>query len=231
MKTVNSRRSTVRRASGIAALALTMSVGLAACGDDAESNNDGASDPSSESSDTESSAPAEEESSAPAGDDTTFGEACSQIPADGAGSLEGMTADPVATAAGNNPLLSELVGAVGLVPGLADTLNNTDNLTVFAPYNAAFEAVPAETMSTLAADPEGALAPVLSYHVLTERLEPDEIAGTYATFGGPEVTVEGDSSGMTVGPTGTEANVLCGGIQTANATVYVIDAVMLPPAS
>lgn len=225
-------RPTVRRVSGLAALALTMSVGLAACGDDADSDTDSGSSSggSSETSDdAASSDPAESDTEAASSE--PFGPACDQIPTEGAGSLEGMTVDPVATAAGNNPLLSELVGAVGLVPGLADTLNNTDNLTVFAPYNDAFAAVPADMMSTLTADPEGALAPVLGYHVLTERLEPDEIAGTYPTFAGPEVTVEGDSSGMTVGANGTEANVLCGGIQTANATVYVIDAVMLPPAS
>lgn len=232
MKTLN-RRSTVRRASGIAALALTMSVGLAACGDDSsEDSNDGTSSPdTSESADSGMSEdPSMGESSDGAMEDTTFGEACDQIPSSGAGSLEGMTVDPVATAASNNPLLSQLVGAVGIVPGLADTLNSAPELTVFAPYNPAFEAIDPATMESLTADPE-ALGAILGYHVLPERLEPDEIAGTYASFAGPDVTVDGDSSGMTVGAEGTEATVLCGGIQTANATVYVIDSVLMPPAT
>ncbi|MFW6773049.1 fasciclin domain-containing protein [Nocardioides sp. CPCC 205120] len=235
MKTI-SHRSTIRRASGIAALALTMSVGLAACSDDS-SSEDGASDSSGGSSE---SSPSEDTSSDAGSSETTdgamtesavFGDACGQIPTDGAGSLEGMTVDPVATAASNNPLLSQLVGAVGLVPGLADQLNSAEGLTVFAPFNGAFEAVPADVMSSLTADPEGALAPVLSYHVVPERLEPDEVAGEHETLNGAMLTVEGDAEqGVTSGSTGTEATVLCGGIQTANATVYVIDSVMLPPA-
>lgn len=230
MKTLH--RPTIRRVSGIAALALTMSVGLAACGDDADSDSNG-SDDSNNSSDTSDDAGSD--TSDPMDGDAEaasepFGEACDQIPTDGAGSLEGMTLDPVATAAGNNPLLEQLVGAVGLVPGLGDELNNAEALTVFAPYNDAFEAVPPETMDALTADPEGMLAPVLGYHVLPERLEPADIAGTHPTFPGvAEVTVTGDETGMTVGANGTEANVLCGGIQTANATVYVIDAVLIPP--
>ncbi|MDF9715148.1 fasciclin domain-containing protein [Nocardioides sp. ChNu-153] len=232
MKTI-SHRSTIRRASGIAALALTMSVGLAACSDDS-SSEDGASDSSGDTS--ESSSPSESASSDASSDgaateSAVFGDACGQIPTDGAGSLEGMTVDPVATAASNNPLLSQLVGAVGLVPGLADQLNSAEGLTVFAPFNGAFEAVPADVMSGLTADPEGALAPVLSYHVVPERLEPDEVAGEHETLNGAMLTVEGDAEqGVTSGATGTEATVLCGGIQTANATVYVIDSVMLPPA-
>ncbi|MDT9592845.1 fasciclin domain-containing protein [Nocardioides zeae] len=231
MKTLN-RRSTIRRSSGIAALALTLSVGLAACGDSSDEDTDNGTDSngSSDTGSSESSAP--ETSDEGATDAAVFGDACGEIPTDGAGSLEGMTVDPVATAAGNNPLLTQLVGAVGLVPGLADQLNSAEELTVFAPYDPAFEAVPAETMEALTADPEGALAPVLSYHVLPERLEPDEIAGTHTTLNGAELTVEGDAeTGVTAGETGTEATVLCGGIQTANATVYVIDSVMLPPAN
>lgn len=229
MKTLN-RRTNIRRVSGIAALALTMSVGLAACGDDADSDTDTGSDETSSDAGAEDPMGGDETGGTDEAASEPFGPACDQIPTEGAGSLDGMTVDPVATAAGNNPLLEQLVGAVGLVPGLADELNGAEELTVFAPYNDAFEAVPPETMEALTADPEGALAPVLGYHVLPERLEPSEVAGTHATFPGvAEVTVTGDETGMTVGANGTEANVLCGGIQTANATVYVIDAVMIPP--
>lgn len=229
-RTTLNHRSSLRRVGGIAALAVTMSVGLAACSDDGDTaSDDTSSDSSADSSASEDTTPSEDASSDAGTEDATFGEACGQIPADGAGSLQGMTVDPVATAAGNNPLLTQLVGAVGLVPGLADTLNSTDNLTVFAPYDPAFEAVDPATMEALTADPEGALAPVLSHHVLPERLEPDEIAGEHETLNGDTVVVTGDAeSGVTIENEGGPATVLCGGVQTANATVYVIDSVLLP---
>lgn len=229
-RTTLNHRSSLRRVGGIAALAVTMSVGLAACSDDGDTaSDDTSSDSSADSSASEETTPSEDASSDAGTEDATFGEACGQIPADGAGSLQGMTVDPVATAAGNNPLLTQLVGAVGLVPGLADTLNSTDNLTVFAPYDDAFAAVDPATMEALTADPEGALAPVLSHHVLPERLEPDEIAGEHETLNGDTVVVTGDAeSGVTIENEGGPATVLCGGVQTANATVYVIDSVLLP---
>jgi len=229
-RTTLNHRSSLRRVGGIAALAVTMSVGLAACSDDGDTaSDDTSSDSSADSSASEDTTPSEDASSDAGTEDATFGEACGQIPADGAGSLQGMTVDPVATAAGNNPLLTQLVGAVGLVPGLADTLNSTDNLTVFAPYDPAFEAVDPATMEALTSDPEGALAPVLSHHVLPERLEPDEIAGEHETLNGDTVVVTGDAeSGVTIENEGGPATVLCGGVQTANATVYVIDSVLLP---
>ena len=229
-RTTLNHRSSIRRVGGIAALAVTMSVGLAACSDDGDTaSDDTSSDSSADSSASEETTPSDDASSDAGTEDATFGEACGQIPADGAGSLQGMTVDPVATAAGNNPLLTQLVGAVGLVPGLADTLNSTDNLTVFAPYDDAFAAVDPATMEALTADPEGALAPVLSHHVLPERLEPDEIAGEHETLNGDTVVVTGDAeSGVTIENEGGPATVLCGGVQTANATVYVIDSVLLP---
>ena len=61
-----------------------------------------------------------------------FGAACSAVPADGAGSFDGMAADPVATAASNNPVLSTLVTAV-TEADLVDTLNGAEDITVFAP--------------------------------------------------------------------------------------------------
>lgn len=229
-RTTLNHRSSIRRVGGIAALAVTMSVGLAACSDDGDTaSDDTSSDSSADSSASEETTPSDDASSDAGTEDATFGDACGQIPADGAGSLQGMTVDPVATAAGNNPLLTQLVGAVGLVPGLADTLNSTDNLTVFAPYDDAFAAVDPATMEALTADPEGALAPVLSHHVLPERLEPDQIAGEHETLNGDTVVVTGDAeSGVTIENEGGPATVLCGGVQTANATVYVIDSVLLP---
>jgi uncharacterized surface protein with fasciclin (FAS1) repeats len=156
-----------------------------------------------------------------------FGDACSAVPADGEGSFEGMADDPVATAASNNPVLSTLVTAV-TAAGLGDTLNSAEDITVFAPTNDAFEALDPSTLEAALADPEGLLTTVLTYHVVGGRLSPDQLAGTHETLQGGTVEVEGSGESFTVNG---DANVVCGNVQTANATVYIIDAVLLPPSN
>ena len=206
------------RRSAIAALALSIPLGLAACGGDAESSGTTAMDNSSSSS---SSSSTTEAMGAMAGE--PFGAGCSAVPADGKGSFAGMATDPVATAASNNPLLSTLVSAVGEA-GLAETLNTTQDITVFAPTNDAFAAVPKATLDAAMADPKGLLTKVLTNHVVQGRLSPDQVAGDHKTLAGTTITVEGSGEDFTVG----EAKVVCGNVQTANATVYVIDGVLLP---
>jgi uncharacterized surface protein with fasciclin (FAS1) repeats len=171
----------------------------------------------------ESMAPSE---SAPAMTGEAFGAACSAVPATGAGSFEGMAGDPVATAASNNPVLSTLVTAV-TEAGLGDTLNSAEDITVFAPTNDAFAAVPAETMDAAMADPSGLLTTVLTYHVVPGRLSPDQLAGTHTTLQGADLEVAGSGEEFTVNGS---AVVVCGNVETANATVYIIDGVLLPPA-
>ncbi len=150
---------------------------------------------------------------------------------DGAASVEGMAAEPVATAASGNPLLTQLVAAVSgeLNPdvNLVDTLNGGE-FTVFAPVDDAFAALPEDTVATLQT-PEGAetLESVLTYHVIEGQMTPDEIVGTHTTVQGDEVEVKGDPDNLTVGA--DDAGVICGGVKTANATVYLIDAVLMPP--
>jgi len=217
--------SSLRRtgAAGAALIALTM--GLAACGDDASSGSSAGDDTSS----APSSAPADDMTAEAAMDDAgadVFGPACDAIPKDGKGSFNGMVTDPVATAASNNPLLSTLVTAVGAVPGLADTLNAAPALTVFAPTNDAFGKIPADDLKAVLAD-QATLTAILSHHVVGEQLGPDQLAGEHETLNGDMITIEGDAeSGFTVD--GAAANVICGNIPTKNATVYVIDSVLMP---
>jgi uncharacterized surface protein with fasciclin (FAS1) repeats len=146
---------------------------------------------------------------------------------DGAGSVAGMAEDPVAVAASNNPLLKTLTAAVSgqLNPdvNLVDTLNG-DEFTVFAPVDEAFAAVPKKTVTTLSKDAD-LLTTVLTYHVVPGQLSPDEVAGMQKTVQGEEVEVTGSGDNLKV----NGASVICGGVQTANATVYLIDAVMMPP--
>ncbi|KAB7745143.1 fasciclin domain-containing protein [Nostocoides sp. F2B08] len=223
--------TTTRRRGGIVALALAMSLGLAACGSD---DGDAATDtgtmaettePMTE--DTDMATPTdemtEEMTDDPMAMGEPFGPGCAAVPADGAGSFDGMSTDPVATAASNNPLLSQLVAAVGEA-GLGDTLNTTEDITVFAPTDDAFAAVPQETLDAAFADPSGLLTTVLTNHVVPERLSPDMLAGDHETLAGTTITVEGSGEEFTVG----EAAIVCGNVQTANATVYIIDQVLLP---
>ena len=152
-----------------------------------------------------------------------------QVPS-GSGSVAGMAEDPVATAASNNPLLTTLVAAVSgkLNPNvnLVDTLNG-GQFTVFAPVDDAFKKIDPATIDTLKTDAGAAtLTSVLTYHVIPGQLSPKDIVGTHKTVEGSDVTVTGSGDSMKV----NDANVICGGVKTANATVYLIDGVLMPPA-
>jgi len=155
-----------------------------------------------------------------------FGAACSAVPADGAGSFAGMAAVPVATAASANPLLSTLVTAV-TAAGLGDTLNTTQDITVFAPTNDAFTALDPATLAAALADPKGLLTTVLTYHVVAGRIAPEALVGPHTTLQGGDLTVAQEADGSyTINGT---SHIICGNVQTANATVYIIDCVLLPP--
>jgi uncharacterized surface protein with fasciclin (FAS1) repeats len=153
-----------------------------------------------------------------------FGPACSAVPASGAGSFTGMAQDPVATAASNNPVLSSLVGAVKEA-GLADTLNSAEQITVFAPTNDAFSALPKATLDAAMADPKGLLTTVLTYHVVAGKLSPAMLAGTHKTLQGGTLEITGSGQDFKVNG---QSSVVCGNVQTANATVYIIDNVLMP---
>lgn len=213
--------NTITRTGGAAAtLALLLGLGLSACGsEDGESANDSGS----KTSETSESMPEETEETTDAGAQT-FGEGCKLIPADGAGSFNGMSTAPVASAASANPLLKTLVSAVGQAE-LVDTLNSADALTVFAPTDDAFKKIPKADLDAVLAD-KAMLTKVLTHHVVAGQLGPDEVAGEHETLAGDKITVEGSDEEFTVGK--ENAKVLCGNIPTANATVYVVDTVLMP---
>ena len=174
-------KSTTLRRTGLAALALALSMGMAACGSD-----DSSKDSSSSSAPKAEPTPTEEAAGAMGGE---FGPACSAIPKSGAGSLQGMSTAPVATAASANPVLKTLVAAV-TAADLGDTLNSAPEITVFAPANDAFAAIPKKDLNALLAD-KPTLTKVLTHHVVEGRIAPQDLAGTLKTLAGDEVTVEG----------------------------------------
>lgn len=156
------------------------------------------------------------------------GPLCAAVPAEGTGSVDSMAAQPVATAASENPLLTTLVAAVTAAE-LGDTLNSGEAFTVFAPINSAFDKVDPATLEAALADPAGLLSTVLTYHVIPEQLSSTQLVegGSFATVQGEEVAVE--MRGETLVINGGAAAAQCIDVPTANATVFLIDSVLLPP--
>jgi uncharacterized surface protein with fasciclin (FAS1) repeats len=216
-------RTTALRKTGLAAAALALATGLAACGSDEAEPTTG-SDNTASSEDT----PMEEEPSEDTGEmdpaANLYGPACGEVPTSGDGSVEGMATAPVASAASANPLLETLVAAV-TAADLVDPLNSAPELTVFAPANPAFEAFTKKQLNGLLADKE-TLTQVLTHHVVPQQITPDQLEGEFETLNGDMLTINGSGEEATIGD--EKAQVLCGGVVTANATVYIIDTVMMP---
>ncbi|WP_438352243.1 fasciclin domain-containing protein [Microbacterium sp. CJ88] len=216
---------TTRLTAGLS-LAFAAVLALSACSMGSTSAGGSSSAPTT--APTQSSAPAM--SADPAAD--LVGPGCADyakaVPS-GAGSVAGMSADPVAVAASNNPLLTTLVAAVSgkLNPqvDLVSTLNGSE-FTVFAPVDTAFAKIPAATIDTLKTD-SATLQKILTYHVVPGQIAPDKIAGMHKTVEGGSLEVTGSGNSLMVNGS---AAVICGGVHTANATVYLIDTVLMPPA-
>ncbi|KQH77854.1 hypothetical protein AO501_10265 [Mycobacterium gordonae] len=220
--------NTQARSVAAAALAAIAITGLAGCSSSKPASQGTSSGATSAS---VSAAPSSAPSSAkadPAAD--LIGPGCSEYAAQnptGPGSVAGMAQDPVATAASNNPMLTTLTSALSgkLNPqvNLVDTLNS-GQYTVFAPTNAAFDKLPAATLDQLKTDAK-LLNSILTYHVVNGQASPAKVAGTHKTLQGAEVTVTGAGNDLKVNTSG----LVCGGVHTANATVYMIDTVLMPP--
>ncbi len=211
------------------ALALAVALGVVAAPSLTEAGtggDDGSSSSSSSSSTTTSGSGDTTATAASAGPQGPF---CESIPPEGEGSFDGMADDPVATAASNNPYLTTLTSAVQAA-GLVDTLNGEGPFTVFAPNNEAFAAVPEADLDAILADTDQ-LTDILTYHVVAgESLSSADLleAGTVTTVNGGELTFSADADGA-ISINDGAATLTCSDITTGNATVHVIDAVMIPP--
>ena len=147
----------------------------------------------------------------------------------GPGSVAGLAMEPVATAASNSPVLSTLSSALSgkLNPkvNLVDTLN-TGEYTVFAPTDEAFAKIDSATLEKLKTDAD-LLTSILTYHVVSGQAGPDKVAGEHKTLQGASVTVTGAGNDLKV----NDAGLVCGGIKASNGTLYLIDTVLMPPAT
>ena len=211
-------RTPTRRALLAAATALALP--LAGCGSDGP-----ADDVAAASSAPATTSAAEAAPPAPTG---PFGPGCAALPPEGPGSPAALAAAPAATAMSTVPGLTNTMVTVHAAT-LAASLDATQDLTVLAPVNEAFAAVPPATLDPLLADTPR-LTALVTHHVIAGRLAPGELAGTHTTLNGDEVTIEGSGEDFTVVQTvtGTPASVICGNVQTANATVYIVDQVLAP---
>ncbi|MER5476796.1 fasciclin domain-containing protein [Streptomyces sp. NPDC002734] len=214
----------IRRTTGLLAAAAVLPLTLSACSSDSGDADAAGSSKKASASESRGGDEGMGGSATASGVDQPFGPACSSVPKEGAGSFEGMAMDPVATAASNNPALSTLVTAVKKA-GLVDTLNNAQDITVFAPTNDAFDKIPKKTLDAVLNDKEQ-LTKILTYHVVGEKLAPADLEnGSFTTLEKSKLTTSGSGESFTVGDS---AKVVCGGVKTANAHVYIIDSVLMP---
>ena len=218
-----------RKAFAAAGLAAAAVLTMSACSDDASTSSSAEAPSSSVAATSVAPAPMEQAMD-PAAD--LVGPGCADYAAQnpsGPGSVTGMAQDPVAVAASNNPILTTLTSAVSgkLNPkvNLVDTLNGSE-FTVFAPTDAAFAKIDPATIETLKTDSD-LLSSILTYHVVPGQASPSQVIGTHKTVQGADVTVTGGGNAIKV----NDASVVCGGVRTANATVYLIDTVLMPPAN
>ena len=215
----------------VSGLALSCAFGVAACsssGSSTAASGSGTSAPAASSSAPMASGSAAAAAGSGAATSMDFGSGCASVPKSGGGSFTGMATAPVATAASANPLLSTLVTAVKAAD-LVDTLNSAKNITVFATDNAAFAKLPAATLKALLAN-KTELTKILTYHVAGARYTPSQLASGMAikTLEGGTLTGSMMSGTYTVKATTDSATVICGNVQTANATVYIVNTVLMP---
>lgn len=162
---------------------------------------------------------------------STTTEAEETTPTEAASSDDAGSEDPgtiVDIAAGNEDF-STLVTAV-TEAGLVETLSGEGPYTVFAPTNAAFDALPEGTLDSLLEDPSGALTEILQLHVIAGEVDSAAAAaavGTCVETLGGEVKVEEVDGGLTIGG----APISTTDLEASNGIIHVIDAVIVEPST
>ncbi|MFF2848740.1 fasciclin domain-containing protein [Streptomyces sp. NPDC058001] len=155
-----------------------------------------------------------------------FGPGCSSLPQNGSGSAVEMAKERVATAIANNPELSELNDAIKKA-NLTTTLDDLKGSTVFAPTNDAFNKLGTAKKDALLNNPTQ-LKKVLRYHVVEHKTitKADLPNGDFTTLEGSKITTSGSGTSFKVNGS---APITCGDITTKNATVYIVDGILIPP--
>jgi uncharacterized surface protein with fasciclin (FAS1) repeats len=147
----------------------------------------------------------------------------------GPGSVAGTAQESTSVAVSNNPLLTNFTAAVSgkfiKTLNLVDLLDNGGQFTVIAPTDAAFAKLDPDASSRLKSD-ANYLATVLTYHLINGALGPSEIPGAHGTvLKDATVSVSGSDANLKF----NRAALVCGGMRTTNAVIYMVDTVMTPP--
>lgn len=168
-------------------------------------------------------------------DPSTYGDpvgvGCAGVPAgEGKGSFVAMRGQNVADAIADNPLLTNFAAALAAQSDVAAQLAKANDVTLFVPTDAAFTTLPPETTAALLADPPQRAA-LIDYAVVAERVVPPQLTAPFSvpTLAGPDKKLTFALAGGVVVVNG-QAQIVCSNILTANATIYLVDKVLLPPA-
>ena len=211
-----SPRCSRRIAAGIVAAVLPLSAAACTAGDG--SSTAPTAPPAS------SSATTADPANSPAGGVTQpFGPSCPNLPDTGDGSLVDLSQRDWLTALAHVPALSQLSVTTALAE-LGDDFSGLEEATVFAPTDVAFRTLGMARARELLTKPAEA-ADVVRYHVVPGRLTPEELPGTHRTLTGQTVEVTGSGEDYTVNG---QAAIICGNLQTKNATIYLIDKLLQP---
>ena len=122
--------------------------------------------------------------------------------------------------------------------GLVDTLNSAQNITVFAPDNAAFAKIPKATLTKVLSD-KAMLTKILTYHVVPGRLTAADLTSQIQAGGGKAelTTVQGGKLTASAGPNGTviltdakggTSTVTQADVMQSNGVVHVVNTVVMP---
>lgn len=169
--------------------------------------------------------PAPSPSGTSSGSMGVFGPGCSSLPRTGAGSTAAMAKQRLVAAATGNPQLSTLVAYINRAK-IADALDSARNITLFAPTNAAWNKLSSTQRANLVSNPTQ-LKKVLAYHVVNQHITKADLpGGSFTTREGSKLKTSGSGTTFKVNNTAT---IVCGNIPTANATVYLVDTVLMPP--
>ena len=171
-----------------------------------------------------------------AADETTMED--DTMMADEMANAEATTPGTIVEVAQGNPDFSTLVAAV-TAAGLGETLSSDGPFTVFAPTNAAFEALPEGTVETLTTEETEQLGGILTYHVVpSEVMAADLIAAiesageggyTIETVNGGTLTAMLDGGNVVLTDAqGNTATVTATDVDASNGVIHVIDAVLMP---